>query len=185
MDLPLVKYTCNRILGSFSVFKYFFGTTKIVLVGFRVWCKRHVFFLLSKTRCVGKDWAHQTSHLLLSCCHNVALNKCKSQHSWITLWSNYAVSRKQGHITIPELVKKLAVPPEKRTNYECGLIADALYVFISSIAPFKEGLCIPWCFYTHSFTSGSFVALPCCAPCPAHFLYIEFAQDLWSRMRLQ
>ena len=141
-------------------------------------------FLLNKARCVGKDWAHQTSHLLLSCCHNVALNKCKSQHSWITLWSNYAVSRKQGHITIPELVKKLAVPPEKRTNYDCGLIADALYVFISSIDPFKEGLCVLWRFYTHSFTSSSFVALPFCAPAPPIFC-IEFAQDLWSQMRLQ
>ena len=43
---------------------------------------------------------------------------------------------------MPELVKKLAVPPEKRTNYDCKLIAGALHVFISSLAEFKEGLCI-------------------------------------------
>ena len=61
----------------------------------------------------------------------------------------HAVSRKQGHITIPELVKKLAVPPEKRTNYDCELMADALYVFISSIAPFNEGLCF---FFAAKFT---------------------------------
>jgi len=48
-------------------------------------------------------------------------------------------SGEQSHITIPELVKKLAVSPEKRTNIDRKLIADALYVFISSIAPFKEG----------------------------------------------
>ena len=41
---------------------------------------------------------------------------------------------------MPELVKKLAVPPKKRTNYDTKLIADALYIFISSVAPFKEGL---------------------------------------------
>ena len=41
-----------------------------------------------------------------------------------------------------ELVKKLVVPPEKRTNDDCELIAGALYVFISSMAQFKDGLCI-------------------------------------------
>ena len=55
------------------------------------------------------------------------------------------MSREQSHITICELVKKLAVPPEKRTNYDCKLMADALYVFISSIDPFKEGLCVVCC----------------------------------------
>ena len=43
---------------------------------------------------------------------------------------------------MPELVKKLAVPPEKRANDDCELIAGALHVFISSIAEFGEGLCI-------------------------------------------
>ena len=52
------------------------------------------------------------------------------------------VSRKQGHITMPELVKKLVVPPEKRTSDDCELIASALYVFILSIAEFEDGLCI-------------------------------------------
>ena len=46
---------------------------------------------------------------------------------------------KPEHITIPELVKKLIVLPEKRTEDDCKLMADALYVFISSIAAFKEG----------------------------------------------
>lgn len=44
---------------------------------------------------------------------------------------------------MPELVKKLGVPPEKRTNYDCKLIANALLAFISSIAEFKDGLYNP------------------------------------------
>lgn len=47
--------------------------------------------------------------------------------------------KKQDHITMPELVKKLIVPPEQRTNADCKLMADALYMFISSIGAFKEG----------------------------------------------
>ena len=47
---------------------------------------------------------------------------------------------RQEHITISELVKKLIIPPEKRTEYDCKLMAKALYVFISSVAAFKEGL---------------------------------------------
>ena len=41
---------------------------------------------------------------------------------------------------MPELVKKLIVPPGKRTEYDCKLMAKALYVFISSIPAFKDGL---------------------------------------------
>ena len=48
----------------------------------------------------------------------------------------------QQHITIPEVIKKLIVPPGKRTDEDCKLLADALYVFISSIPAFKEGLLI-------------------------------------------
>ena len=52
------------------------------------------------------------------------------------------LASEHGHITMPELVQKLAVPPEKRTNDDCELIAGALYVFITSMAAFKDGLCI-------------------------------------------
>ena len=72
--------------------------------------------------------------------------------------------REQSHITIPELVKKLAVPPKKRTNGDRKLIADALYVFISSIAPFKEGL--------HAKLT-CFSAFSLCAAC-AFIIYSTF-----------
>ena len=43
---------------------------------------------------------------------------------------------------MPELVKKLIVPPKKRTAADCKLMASALHVFISSIPGFKDGLLI-------------------------------------------
>ena len=43
------------------------------------------------------------------------------------------------HITIPELIKELKVPPEKRTESVCKKMAGALYAFIKSIPEFKEG----------------------------------------------
>ena len=46
------------------------------------------------------------------------------------------------HIAIPELVKKLVVPPGKRTEDDCELMAGALHVFISSLPAFNEGLSI-------------------------------------------
>ena len=45
-------------------------------------------------------------------------------------------------IPIAELVKKLLVPREKRTNYDCKLIGRALHTFVSSISAFKEGWCL-------------------------------------------
>ena len=44
--------------------------------------------------------------------------------------------------TISKLVKKLIVPPGKRTDEDCQLMADALFFFISSIPAFKDGLLI-------------------------------------------
>lgn len=44
------------------------------------------------------------------------------------------------HITLPELVKKLAVAPERRTKNDCKEIAGALFFYITSIAEFKGGL---------------------------------------------
>ena len=41
---------------------------------------------------------------------------------------------------MPELVKKLITPPETRTDEDIKLAADALYVFIRSVPPFKDGL---------------------------------------------
>ena len=46
------------------------------------------------------------------------------------------------HITISELVKKLIVPPGKRTDKDCRLMAHALFFFIASIPGFKDGLLI-------------------------------------------
>ena len=57
---------------------------------------------------------------------------------------------------------------KSRIDYDYKLIAGALYVFISSIAPFKEGLCVRWCFYTHSF-----ITLPLCAPAPPMFYILN------------
>ena len=57
--------------------------------------------------------------------------------------TNLFVSRqKEKHISIPELVKKLTVPPARRTDVDCKLMADALYAFVSSIEAWKDGLLI-------------------------------------------
>ena len=41
---------------------------------------------------------------------------------------------------MPELVKKLNVPPLRRTNVDCQLMAEALYAFVTSMEEWKEGL---------------------------------------------
>ena len=117
--------------------------------------------------------AHQSTlcwqGLLLSCCHNVDLNKCTSQHSkFCDLTMMCPENKTTLAYSIPDLVKMLAVPPEKRIHYDCKLITDALYVFSSSIAPFKKGLCVRWCFYTHSF-----ITLPLCVPAPPMFYILN------------
>ena len=50
--------------------------------------------------------------------------------------------KKQEHLTIPEVVQILIVPPAERSDRDCESIAEALFEFISSIPAFKEGALI-------------------------------------------
>merc|ERR1719201_2472925 len=43
------------------------------------------------------------------------------------------------HISIPELAKKLNVPPLRRTEVDCILCADALFDFVTSMEAWKDG----------------------------------------------
>ena len=43
------------------------------------------------------------------------------------------------HIAMPELIKELNVPPERRTKRACKKMAGALHAFIRSIPAFKVG----------------------------------------------
>ena len=49
---------------------------------------------------------------------------------------------KEDHITMSELVKKLAVQPELRVEEDVKLSTDAIYEFIKSVPAFEEGLLI-------------------------------------------
>ena len=86
------------------------------------------------------------------------------------------------HITMPELVNKLAVPPGKRTEEDCNLMATALYVFVLSIAACKDGLLI-------SSQHANMALLSSLSPPPPSPVFLTFdekySQDFLERMRSQ
>ena len=63
-----------------------------------------------------------------------------SQSQFCDSTNLYASRQKQQPISIPELVKKLNVPPARRTDVDCKLMADALFNFVSSMEAWKDGL---------------------------------------------
>ena len=73
---------------------------------------------------------------------------------------------------MPELVKKLHVPPGKRTSADCQLMADALYDFVTSMEAWKDGLLIS---SNHTNTALSHISN----------FRLSYAQDWLKRMHSQ
>ena len=73
---------------------------------------------------------------------------------------------------MPELVKKLNVPPLRRTNVDCQLMAEALYAFVTSMEAWKDGLLI---YSNHTNTALSRIPN----------FRVQYAQDLLKRMHSQ
>ena len=83
-----------------------------------------------------------------------------------------------------ELVKKLTIPPEKRTEYDCKLMAKALYVFISSIAAFKDGLLVCCCCCYLAFCAQLY-QLDVHIVSPASLIFEYAIKDFLERMPSQ